>query len=84
MSTERLISELEQTIHDLRAQLAEAKLQNVFNAAFADKLKEFGTIDRLLESYTTQKMQLREAEQDRDHYKALVATLKDAPKPEYG
>ena len=30
------------------------------------------------------KKQLREVEADRDHYKALCQTLKDAPKPEYG
>lgn len=41
-------------------------------------------IQELQQTIRDLKKQLREVEEDRDHYKALVATLKDAPKPEYG
>ena len=37
----------------------ELQLQESFNAAFADKLKEFGTIDRLIEEYSAGKMEVR-------------------------
>lgn len=39
----------------------ELQSQDKFNAAFVDKLKEFGTIDRLVEEYSSMKMQLRKA-----------------------
>jgi DNA repair exonuclease SbcCD ATPase subunit len=57
-----------QEICDLRKRLEEAekelKFQRVFEAAFADKLKEFGTIDRLIEEYSAAKMARREAEKE--------------------
>jgi len=33
-----------------------------FDAAFAEKLKEFGTVDRLVEEYSSYKMKCRELE----------------------
>lgn len=42
------------------------------------------TIEELQQTIRDLKKQLREVEADRDHYKALCESLKDAPKPEYG
>ncbi len=51
----------------LRAHLSaaqeELRSQAAFNAAFADKLKELGTVDRLVEGYSASKMELRAAQE---------------------
>lgn len=52
-----------------------------FRLAHTEALRE---IEKLQKTIRDLKKQLREVEQDRDHYKALCQTLKDAPKPEYG
>jgi len=43
--------------------IKELEQQQVFEAAFAEKLKEFGTIDRLIQAYSDMKQQHRESEQ---------------------
>lgn len=46
----------------LQQRIAELEQQKVFEAAFADKLKEFGTVDRLIESYSAAKQEVREVQ----------------------
>lgn len=50
-------------MEELEKELVDLKQQKVFELAFADKLKEFGTIDRLVEEYSAMKMALRETQQ---------------------
>lgn len=59
---QRQRQDLEAKLQAAEAALADVKQQKVFEAAWADKLKEFGTVDRLIEAYTASKMELRAAE----------------------
>lgn len=57
---------------ELKRLRAELVSQGKFNDAFADKLKEFGTIDRLIEQYSQSKMECREL---RDRLEQAEAAL---------
>lgn len=59
------------------ALLAELNQQEKFNAAFAEKLNEFGTVDRLVEAYSAMKMQARTLEQERDALAGEVRRAQD-------
>ena len=54
------IKTLEAELQKKAQELGEAGYMNQFTAAFADKLKEFGTVDRLIEEYSASKMKARE------------------------
>ena len=60
----KIFSEMtrDELIAALLAAREEVKFQGIFNLAFADKLKEFGTVDRLIEEYSAAKMKVRAAE----------------------
>jgi hypothetical protein len=47
----------------LMRRIEELELEKTFEKQFADKLKEFGTIDRLIEEYSAAKMKSRKAEE---------------------
>jgi hypothetical protein len=57
------IDELEAENRKLSERIADLEQQKVFEAQWADKLKEFGTIDRLIEAYSQSKMEARAAKQ---------------------
>jgi len=48
-------------LDDYQKQIQDLQQQKVFEAQWADKLKEFGTIDRLIEAYSQSKMEARKS-----------------------
>lgn len=65
----------EQGAEILMARLAKAEAVGDFDARFADQLKEFGTIDRLVDAYRESKIKVREAEAARERVEAALQEI---------